>query len=80
MKSGDDHILIIGDAPGDLQAAESNGVLFYPVIPGREPESWERFKNKALGRFLEGSFFGEYQDALLKEFNKALPGKPPSGQ
>ena len=38
-------ILMIGDAKGDLDAAKSNGVLFYPIIPGKEDKSWERFLN-----------------------------------
>ena len=28
------HILMVGDAPGDYQAAKANGVLFYPIDPG----------------------------------------------
>ena len=35
-KYADDKILIIGDALGDLDAARSNSVLFFPVIPGKE--------------------------------------------
>ena len=27
------HILMVGDAPGDYQAAKANGVLFYPDRP-----------------------------------------------
>ena len=29
------HALMIGDAPGDQQAAAANGVLFFPINPGR---------------------------------------------
>lgn len=37
----DDHcVLMIGDSPGDLEAAKANGALFYPIIPGREAVSW----------------------------------------
>ena len=78
-KYSDDRILIIGDASGDLLAAQANGVLFYPVVPGRESDSWKRFKTEAFGRFLEGSYSGNYQDSLLKEFKRALPAKPPWG-
>ena len=35
-----DHILVIGDAPGDMKAAQDNGALFYPINPGYEEESW----------------------------------------
>ena len=46
-----DKILMVGDAPGDLKAAKSNNVLFFPINPGHEEESWERFYSKALDKF-----------------------------
>jgi phosphoglycolate phosphatase-like HAD superfamily hydrolase len=69
-------ILMIGDAPGDLGAAEANGVLFFPIVPGSEEASWERFGNEGLKRFFDGSFAGDYQNGLLAEFDKALPENP----
>ena len=33
-------ILMVGDAPGDLKAAESVGAMFYPIVPGAEEKSW----------------------------------------
>jgi phosphoglycolate phosphatase-like HAD superfamily hydrolase len=72
-----DKILMIGDAKGDLDAAKNNGVLFFPVIPGKETESWERFSNEAFNKFIEGSFSGEYERKMIKEFIKALPERPP---
>ena len=68
-------ILMIGDAPGDLAAAASVGVLFYPIVPGNEDESWKRFYNVALGKFFNLEYQGGYQDDLLMEFNKSLPEK-----
>jgi phosphoglycolate phosphatase-like HAD superfamily hydrolase len=47
-------ILMIGDAPGDYAAAKDNGVLFYPVNPGHEDASWERFYSEALDKFFNG--------------------------
>lgn len=75
-KYNDDKILMIGDAPGDYKAANLNGVLFYPVNPGQEEKSWERFYNEALDRFFAGTYDGEYQEALLKEFDGFLPEHP----
>ena len=75
-KYADDHILMIGDAPGDLKAARSNGALFYPINPGGEEASWERFHGEAIDRFLAGTYAGEYQDALIENFEKLLPDKP----
>ncbi len=71
-----DNILMIGDAPGDQQAAKDNGVLFYPVIAGREADSWKRFNEEALAKFFDGSFAGKYEQSLLQEFNNNLPEYP----
>jgi phosphoglycolate phosphatase-like HAD superfamily hydrolase len=76
-KYPDDHILMVGDAPGDMKAARSNGVLFYPINPGYEEESWERFHKQALQRFFDGTYAGAYEEALVEEFNKNLPATPP---
>jgi phosphoglycolate phosphatase-like HAD superfamily hydrolase len=72
-----DHILMIGDAPGDMEAARANGALFFPINPGHEEESWERFYKEGLGRFMAGEFAGAYEAALVAEFEKLLPSVPP---
>ncbi len=72
-----DHVLMIGDAPGDLEAAQANGALFYPINPGAEDASWERFCNEAFDRFVRGEFAGEYQERLIQEFERYLPEQPP---
>lgn len=69
--------LMIGDAPGDRKAAEANGVLFYPINPGHEDESWQRFHDEALPRFYDGTYAGEYMNARIKEFEALLPETPP---
>jgi phosphoglycolate phosphatase-like HAD superfamily hydrolase len=69
--------LMIGDAPGDLKAARANGFLFFPINPGREEESWERLLREGLDRFFGGTFVGDYEKALVKEFDKLLPETPP---
>jgi len=75
-KYADDKILMIGDANGDLKAARSNGVLFYPVNPGHEEFSWERLYKEGLDRFFEGTFKGSYENELINEFESYLPEKP----
>ncbi|HML21081.1 MAG TPA: HAD hydrolase-like protein [Aggregatilinea sp.] len=72
-----DKILMIGDAPGDMKAAKANGALFYPVNPGDEERSWERFYNEAMGRFFDCAYAGEYEAALIREFETYLPDTPP---
>ncbi len=69
-------ILMIGDAPGDHKAAKANGVLFYPILPGREEDSWERLHGEALDRFFAGTYAGEYEEKLFAEFDGCLPENP----
>jgi len=70
-------ILMIGDAPGDRKAAEANQVLFYPIDPGFEDESWQRFHDEALPRFFAGTYAGAYMDEQIARFEKLLPEHPP---
>lgn len=76
-KYADNKILMIGDARGDLDSARNNGILFYPIIPGKEDASWEHFLEEGLGNFTRGIFAGSYENKLLLEFIKSLPEKPP---
>lgn len=70
-------ILMIGDAPGDMKAAKANGVLFYPINPGAEAESWARFADEAVERFFKGTYRGDYEQTLIEEFLAILPEHPP---
>jgi len=70
-------VLMIGDAPGDESAAKKNHARFFPINPGREEASWERFCREAYGKFIDGTFAGAYEKALADEFNSALPEVPP---
>ncbi|HOX06755.1 MAG TPA: HAD hydrolase-like protein [Planctomycetota bacterium] len=70
-------VLMVGDAPGDMDAARAVGALYYPINPGGEEASWKRFFDEAADRFLAGSYAGAYEDALVAEFRKRLPETPP---
>jgi phosphoglycolate phosphatase-like HAD superfamily hydrolase len=72
-----DHILMMGDAPGDMEAAKANGTLFFPINPGREEKSWERFYREGLAKFTAGTYAGAYEASLIAEFEKLLPSLPP---
>ena len=72
-----DRVLMIGDAPGDFRAAEANHCLFFPINPGAEEASWQRLLEDGIDQFLDGSFAGAYQHALLEEFEATLPKQPP---
>lgn len=73
----DDHVVMIGDAPGDLKSARANNVLFYPINPGDEERSWKRFYEEAFDKFLRGEYAGAYEEKLIAEFDRYLPSTPP---
>ena len=77
MPRAPDHSLMIGDAPGDLEAARAAGTLFFPVLPGGEKQSWEQLHREGLDRFFAGTFAGEYQEGLLSEFRSVLKEDAP---
>lgn len=70
-------VLMIGDAPGDLKAARANHALFYPVNPGDEDASWQRFHDEAAEKFLAEEYAGDYEAKLIAEFDTYLPDTPP---
>jgi phosphoglycolate phosphatase-like HAD superfamily hydrolase len=76
-KYAKDCVLMIGDAPGDLAAARASGALFFPINPGCEEQSWERFYREGLERFFSKTYAVGYEAALVKEFEKLLPETPP---
>lgn len=36
-----ENVIMCGDAVGDLKAAEKNGIAFYPILVGKESQSWK---------------------------------------
>ena len=63
-----DHVLMIGDAPSDLEAAGKNGILFYPILVREEEESWRKFLQGALERFIALNYRGDFQRRVNQEF------------
>lgn len=63
-----DHVLMIGDALSDLQAAKENEVYFYPILAGKEAASWLKLKQEAGTRFLSQT----YDDAYAQELEQAM--------
>ncbi len=72
-----EHVLMIGDASGDMKAAKANNALFYPVNPGDEAKSWQRFHDEALDKFLNNEYAGAYEQKVIAEFDAYLPELPP---
>ena len=70
LKKGydNDKVLMTGDAPGDLDAAKSNGVLYYPILVRHEKESWAEFRETAVGKLTNGGYSGAYQQEKIEAF------------
>jgi len=72
-----ENVLMIGDAPGDMKAARGNDAKFFPINPGHEESSWEKFFTEAADKFKAGLYDKDYEDQLIVEFEKLLPELPP---
>jgi phosphoglycolate phosphatase-like HAD superfamily hydrolase len=70
-------VLMIGDAPGDRKAADAVKACFYPINPGDEETSWRLLHDEAYARFLAGAYAGDYEAALIEDFESRLPEIPP---
>lgn len=68
-----DHVLMVGDAPEDLAAAQRAGICFYPIMVNWEEESWESFTDEALPRFVFGQY-DAYQNERIQIFIENLGG------
>lgn len=68
-----DHVLMVGDAPGDCDAAEVNGVWYYPILVNQEAESWEELRDVALYK-LRDLDYAAYQPEKKEQFLKNLGG------
>ena len=67
-----DNTVRLGDALGDIEASKANGVHFFPILPGKEKESWEEFYKEGLPHLLSHTFTLEYQEQLYKKFFDCL--------
>lgn len=68
----EDEVLMVGDAPGDLNAALKNSVLYYPILFGKETFSWKRLSKEGMKHFTEKTYVGDYQEAVNAEFHDLL--------
>ena len=69
-----DKVLMVGDAPGDSDAAEQNGVYYYPILVNSEAESWQELITTGLDKLKDGTYGGEYQNKKKEEFLRNLGG------
>ena len=75
MKFGYDpsKVLMIGDAPGDCDAAEKNGVHYYPILVNHEKDSWDEAIAVAFSKLRYGDYT-EYGAEKKREFLRNLGG------
>ncbi len=69
-------VMMIGDASGDLNAARGFGCRFYPIIPGQEEASWQRFTDSVYAAFQAGEYTAAQEAEYIAEFTASLPEKP----
>lgn len=67
-----ENALMVGDAPGDKDAAKKNGVYYYPILVKHEKESWDEFVEVAVEKLQTGNYGGAYQEEKETEFLKNL--------
>ena len=66
-------VIMVGDAPGDCDAAEKNGVHYYPILVNHEKESWEEAVAVAFGKLQAGKY-APYGAQKKQEFLQNLGG------
>ena len=66
-------VVMIGDAPGDCDAAEKNGVHYYPILVNNEKASWDEAIAVAYGKLQSGEY-APYGAEKKQEFLRNLGG------
>ena len=65
-------VMMVGDAPGDYDAARKNEVFYYPILVRKEKESWTEFRETAIRKLMDGTYAGEFQEQKVEQFLKNL--------
>ena len=68
-----DKVVMVGDAPGDCDAAEKNNVYYYPILVNHEKESWDEAIAVAFGKLRNGEY-ADYGAEMKKKFLQNLGG------
>ena len=68
-----DKVVMIGDAPGDCDAAEKNAVWYYPILVNKEKASWDEAIAVAFAKLQNGEY-AEYEVQKKQEFLANLGG------
>jgi len=68
-----DKVVMVGDAPGDCDAAEKNGVHYYPILVNHEKESWDEAIAVGFGKLQSGEY-AAYGAEMKQKFLHNLGG------
>ncbi len=66
-------VVMVGDAPGDCDAAEKNGVHYYPILVNHEKESWDEAIAVGFGKLQSGEY-AAYGAEMKQKFLQNLGG------
>ena len=66
-------VLMVGDAPGDCDAAEKNGVHYYPILVNHEKASWDEAISVAFAKLQSGDY-ASYGQEKKSQFLHNLGG------
>ena len=69
------HIMMIGDAPGDRDAAKANDAFFFPIWPDQEAQAWATFP-RTMDAFLNGTYGEKLEKENIAYFETLLPEEP----
>lgn len=62
------HVLMVGDALGDKESADVAGIPFFPILAGKEEESWQEGRKSAFPAWLNGNYTKEMQQKYERQF------------
>ena len=68
-----DKVIMIGDAPGDCDAAQKNGVYYYPILVNHEKDSWDEAIAVAFPKLQSGEY-ATYGAEMKQKFLHNLGG------
>ena len=68
-----DKVVMVGDAPGDCDAAEKNHVYYYPILVNHEKASWMEAISVGFDKLRNGEY-GAYEAEKKKQFYANLGG------
>ena len=68
-----DKVVMVGDAPGDCDAAEKNGVHYYPILVNQEKASWDEAIAVAFSKLQSGQY-AAYGQEKKQAFLRNLGG------